>query len=249
MAMPTAITSVLTVYEFTVAARQNYLMNTEGLDRWDAFTMIDLKDFGYVAKAATCHTQPFTVGVVKIKALKTLKLWIEDTGRMDEVTRQGSFIRAVLNEYPHLYAVISAAEKDYVEFVVGLKLDPDDWDTFVDGIEECLSTIIGNGGVPLSYMISDNTLRPVLVQATATQSSKLYWNARFAGAYFFQDQVHVWGNLTQRIIGTPTWNIIKTFQSTMNAWQAWLDLQVFYGGPTESRKRMVVACAALKVLK
>ena len=35
----------------------------------------------------------------------------------------------------------------------------------------------------------------------------------------------------------------------MNAQQAWLDLQIFYAGPGEHHKKVIVACAALKVLE
>ena len=35
----------------------------------------------------------------------------------------------------------------------------------------------------------------------------------------------------------------------MNAQQAWLDLQIFYAGSGEHHKKVIVACAALKVLE
>ena len=168
---------------------------------------------------------------------------------MDELTRPIDFNQAVLNEYKQQYAVTAAAEKDNVEFVVGPKLNTADWDTFANGTEECLNKIIGNIGVPLSYVIRNDTLHPALDPATATQSAKLYWNVIFAGASFRQDQVWVWGYLAQHVIGTSGWNTIKIYQSTSNACQAWLDLQMFYAGPAESWKKMIVARAALKVLK
>ena len=72
-------------------------------------------------------------------------------------------------------------------------------------------------------MIRDDTLGPVLDPVTATQFSKIYWNAQFTGAYFTQEQVRVWGYLTQRVIGTTGWNIIKGYQAAMNVQQAWLE--------------------------
>ena len=58
-----------------------------------------------------------------------------------------------------------------------------------------------------------------------------------------------WGYLAQRVIVTPGWNVIKTYQPTTNAPQAWLDLQTFYAGPVESWKKLIVARAALKILR
>ena len=80
--------------------------------------------------------------------------------------RHGDFTAAVLHKYIQLYAVISDTLTNNVEFVVGPNLNPDDWDTFSNGTEECLALLLGNGGVPLSYMIWDDTLRPDIDLAT-----------------------------------------------------------------------------------
>ena len=126
MAARTAMNSVLTTCCFNVTAQRICLIGIEGLNYWIAFTMIDFSDFGDIAKQAAQHTTPFTIGIAKIKALKALKLWIEDKGRMNEVMRHGDFTIAVLHEYVQLYAVISDTSTDNVEFVVGPKLDPTD---------------------------------------------------------------------------------------------------------------------------
>ena len=66
--MQTTITSVLTTCGFTVTAQQNYHMNTEGLDPWDAFTMIDFKDFVMLQK------QPLVTLNLLLSALSKSKL-------------------------------------------------------------------------------------------------------------------------------------------------------------------------------
>ena len=49
--------------------------------------MVDCKDFGDIAKAASRHAVvPFSINGVKNKALKTINVWIEDKGRTDEPT-------------------------------------------------------------------------------------------------------------------------------------------------------------------
>ena len=98
---------------------------------------------------------------------------------MDEVICHIDFTTAVLHEYVQLYAVTSTTANDNVEFVVRQKHDPTDWDTFANGTEGCLGMLLGNGGVPLSYMIRDDPLRPDIDPATTSHLVKLYWNAKF----------------------------------------------------------------------
>ena len=184
MAVRTAMNSVLTKCGFSVTDQRTYLIDVKGLNCWTTFATIDFSDFGDIAKQTAQHTVPFTIGVVKIIALKALKFWIEDKGRMDEVRRHGSFTTAVLNEYIQLYTVISDTSTNSVEFVVRTKLDPMDWDTFANGTEEWLGILLGNGGVPLSYMIRDNTLRPDIDPSTTSRPVKLHWNAKFTGPSF-----------------------------------------------------------------
>ena len=72
---------------------------------------------------------------------------------MNEPLASAGFTPAGLTKYIQLYASAVAANNDNVEFVVGPQLDPNNWDTFVTGIEKCLNTIHDNVGVPLSYML------------------------------------------------------------------------------------------------
>ena len=126
---------------------------------------------------------------------------------MGEVPSHTDFTPAVLLEYIQLYAVTSGATEN-TEFLVGPNLDPTDWNSFSNGTEESLGTLIGKDGVPLSYIIRDNHLRPAIGPTTSC-ASKLFWCAKFAGPSFRQDQARVWGYLAQRLISTQGWNIVK----------------------------------------
>ena len=52
MAMLVVICNVLTTCGFTVPHERDYITTNEGLDCWDAFTIIDLDDFEDIAKSA-----------------------------------------------------------------------------------------------------------------------------------------------------------------------------------------------------
>ena len=93
---------------------------------------------------------------------------------MDKVARRGDFIPAVLQKYMQLYAVISDASSNNVEFVVRPKLNPEDWDAFAKGTKECFAMLFGNNGIPLSYMIQDDTPRSNINPATTSRDVKLF---------------------------------------------------------------------------
>ena len=79
------INTTLQVCGFTVAAQRTFILTTEGLDSWVAFTSIDYDDFASISKNASRHTAPFSLGVLKQKRLSALKFWIEDAIRMNEL--------------------------------------------------------------------------------------------------------------------------------------------------------------------
>ena len=84
MARLIAIRLVLDACGFTEEPQKDYLIKDEGLDCWDAFTMVDFEDFSTIAnETAKQYPDPFTIGAVKVKALKALKFWIEDKQRMN----------------------------------------------------------------------------------------------------------------------------------------------------------------------
>ena len=84
MANQQAINIVLTVCGFRTAPQRTLILDTEDLDSWTAFTLIDYNDFSSIAKNASRHTAPFAIRVLKQKRLAALKFWIEDMIRMNE---------------------------------------------------------------------------------------------------------------------------------------------------------------------
>ena len=244
--MQTAMIDVLTKCGFSTVAHRNYMLNIQGLDSWDAYTMIDFADIVEISKQASRHNPRIPIGIIKLKNLKALKFWIEDKNRMAEIPVHTDFTPAVLLEYIQLYAVTSGAT-DHTEFSIGPKLDPTDWHSFSNGTEESLGTLKSKDGVPLSYIIRDDSLRPA-IGPNSTRAEKIFWNARFVGPSYRKDQDRVWGYLAQRLVSTQGWNVVKTYQKSKNARQAWLDLVLFYAGPAERRKDMIVAHASLKNL-
>ena len=162
-------------------------MADEGLNSWTAFTSIDYDDFAQVSKNASRHTTPFSIGVLKQKRLTALKFWIEDVIRMNELPHTAAgFTPQVMAEYIELYDAFVRAKDASVEFVNGPQFNPDEWVVFETGTEECLSVIQSHNGVPLSYLLRDDTRRPVLTVAT-DRDTKIFWHAPLTGTAFIHD--------------------------------------------------------------
>ena len=145
--MHTAMVDVLTTCGFVTASHRNYLLNAQGLDSWNAYTMIQCEDFVKISKQASRNNPRITIGIIKLKNLKALKFWIEDKNRMAEIPVHTDFTPAVLLEYIQLYAVTSGAT-EHTEFSVGPNLNPTDWHSFSNGTEESLGTLQSKDGVP-----------------------------------------------------------------------------------------------------
>ena len=99
----------------------------------------------------------------------------------------------------------------------------------------------------MTYIIRDDNLRPGIGPNT-TRAEKIFWGAQFTGPSYRKDQDRVWEYLVQRLVSTQGWNVVKTYQKPKNARQTWLDLELFYAGPAERHKEMIVAHASLKNL-
>ena len=194
MAQRTAIRNVLTTCGFTVAAERNFIMGNAGIYRWTAFTLIGYDDLASIAKNASCHNVPFSIGVLKLKCLTALKFWTEDKIRMNENHAPAQFTRAVITTYIKLYAAFVTANDDNVEFVNGPQLNKEDWVGFESGTNECLASLQGSGGVPLSYMLRNDLLRPHIT-VTSLRETKIFWNAPFLGPDFDADNHRVWAYL------------------------------------------------------
>ena len=155
------------------------------------------------------------------KRLAPLKFWIEDVIRMNEISHTATaFTPQILLEYTELYAAYVKAKVKSVEFVNGPQFDPDTWVDFETGTVECLSSIQGHNGVPLSYLLRDDNRRPVLTVASG-RDIKIFWHAPLTGTDFTHDNKRVWTYMAQRCIKTPGWSHIKMFQATKNGRGAW----------------------------
>ena len=184
----------------------------------------------------------------KQKRLTALKFWIEDVIRMNEIPHTAaSFTPQILFEYIKLYAAYVKAKVESVEFVYGPQFDPDIWIDFITGTVECLASIQGHNGVPLSYLLRDDNHRPVLTVAS-DRNTKIFWHAPLTGTDFTHDNRRVWTYTVQRCIKSPGWSHIKMFQATKNGRGAWLALSRFYGGTAEHARKILVARAALETL-
>ena len=123
----TEINATLQVCGFTVAAQNNFLMTTKGLDSWVAFTSIDYEDFAGISKNASHHTPSFSLGVLKQKRLSAIKFWIEDAIWMNELPHTAiAFTPQVMVDYIELYDAFVIANVSSIEFVNGPQFDPND---------------------------------------------------------------------------------------------------------------------------
>ena len=145
-----------------MAAQRNFLLTTEGLDSWAAFEAINYEDFTSILRNASRHISSFSLGVLKQKRLSALKFWIEDAVWMNELPTAITFTPLILSEFIKLYDAFVKAKVASVEFVNGPQCNPDNWVVFETGIKEGLSVIQSHNGVPLSYLLRDDTCRPIL---------------------------------------------------------------------------------------
>ena len=161
------VNTTLTVCGFSTALQQNFITQAEGLDSRQAFTSIEYADFTSILKNASCLAPPFSLGVLKQKRLAGSKFWIEDVIRMNEIPHTATaFTPQILLEYIALYAAYVKTKVEPVGFVNVLQLDPDTWVDFETETFECLSSIQGHNGVPLSYLLRDDNCRSVLTVAS-----------------------------------------------------------------------------------
>ena len=105
----------------------------------------------------------------------------------------------------------------------------------------------GSNGVPLSYLLRDNRLRPALTVASLRET-KIFWNAPLTRTDFKLDNKRLWTYRAPRCINTAAWSHIKRFQTASNGRGAWLAMSLFYGGKTENTRKMVIAYHALDTL-
>ena len=173
MANRAAINTVLIIYGFCTTPQRNFILDSEGLDSWTSFTLVDYDDLPSIAKDASHHTGPFPIGVIKLKCLAAWKFWIKDLIQMSETHAATAFTRPTMMVYIQLYVAYTKAKDCNIEFVNGPQFDKEDWIGFETGTFECLASIQGNNGVPLSYLLRDNQLRPALTVSSLRKTKIL----------------------------------------------------------------------------
>ena len=103
-----------------------------------------------------------------------------------------------------------------------------DWNGFKSGTKDYLGSILGRGGVPLSYVIRDNADHPVIASGSS-RHNKIYWNGPLFGATFNADNLHVWTYLLHRCSKTPGWIRIQQYRVTNSGREAWFALSRNHG--------------------
>ena len=117
-------------------------------------------------------------------------------------------------QYFPLYLAFITAQSTNNVIPNGQKFSLDDWIGFKTGTKEILQSILGRKGVPLSYVIRDNTNHPVITLGF-THRNKIYRNAPLVGAAFNDDDLCVLTYLLHRCSDTPGWIWIQQYRATI----------------------------------
>ena len=141
------------------------------------------------ALATLRATVPFDISATQLLRLLVLKFWIEDGIRMNE-HRLASQFRQNIDQYFQLYQTFVTARSNSDCVPHGRQFSLDNWNGFETEIKNCLGSILGRGGVPLSYIIRDNMDHPVIAPGSS-RHNKIYWNSPLFGATFNADNLCV----------------------------------------------------------
>ena len=136
--------------------QQNFIVYTENFDCWRSITLVDSDDLATISVAA-----PFHNSATKLFCLAILKFWIEDKIRMNEPHLARPF-RKNIPWYFQLYLIFIAAKPNYDHVAHVPKFSLDDLNGFKIRTKDYLGLIQGSGGVPLSYIIRDDVVCPVI---------------------------------------------------------------------------------------
>ena len=194
---------------FTERRHCDFIVDTEYFNCWEFFTLVDSNAFATLGQITD-----FDVSATQLFRLSVLKFWIEDKYRMRKPHSSIHFRRDI-DQYFRLYQAFLTAQSTNNFIPNGPKFSSDDWIGFKTGTKEILQSILGRKGVPLSYVIRDNTNRPVITPGS-TRRDKIYWNAPLVGAAFNADNLCVWTYLLHQCSGTPGWIRIQQYRATNN---------------------------------
>ena len=194
---------------FTERRHRDFIVDTENFNRWESFTLVD-----FDALVTLKQTADFDISATQLFCLSVLKFWIEDKNRMREPHSSIHFRRDI-DQYFQLYQAFLTAQSSNNFIPNKQKFSSDDWIGFKTGTKEIFHSILGQKGVPLSYVIQDNTNRPVITLGS-TRRNKIYWNAPLVGAAFNADNLLVWTYLLHQYSDTPGWIRIQQYRATNN---------------------------------
>ena len=210
------IRSALHACGFTKKEERDYIVDTEFGD-WISFASVNSDVFAALGNrlaTAGCKVTP-----TRMYNLSVLKFWVEDKYRMKE-HKDATVFRREKDDYLLLYQTFLTAQHMSRTLPNGPMFSVHNFDAFYSGTKQVFQSILGVGGVPLSYVIQDMKNRPKhSVIENLPRDKKIYWRASFHGADFRADNHRVWMYLLQRCRDTP--GLIRIQRYVDNGRAAW----------------------------
>jgi hypothetical protein len=237
----------------TVAGQKNYLIDDEGLSSFNDFLHLRAgpKDWASIAeRCAKKSDSPFALGAIKIRKLEALRLWISDqiqSGKTPVNIPTSEFDNDVITSY---LSIIDSNQKESKDVELPAIFDPTEWEDFETATIEYLRTRVGKAQVPLSYVLRDDSEKPIATAlALLSSHHQRFWNTPLTGDIFDEDERRVWGYLSGRTNTTDGWDIIKKYSIGEQARTAYKELKSFYDGTSEVNKRVSRARAELENIR
>ena len=194
------IRSALCACGFTKSEEQDFIVDTE-FGNWNSFALVNsdvFAAFGNCLATAGCR-----VTATRMLNLSVLKFWVEDKYRMKE-HKDSTIFRRGRNEYLPLYQTFLTAQHMSRTLPNRPKFSVYNFSEFYSGEKQVLPSILGVGGLPLSYVIQSMKSRPRNpVLNNLSCDKKICWRAPLNGANFWADNHQVWMYLLQRCRDTP----------------------------------------------
>ena len=106
-------------------------------------------------------------------------------------------LRQDFTPYINLYQAFIAAGINNDHVIHGPQFNMNDWSGFKTGTIDYLGSIQGSEGVPLSYILRDDILRPEIT-TDSLRDTKILWNAPLVATNFNTDNHRIWTYLAQQ---------------------------------------------------
>ena len=150
------IRSVLRACGFTESEEQDFILDTEFGD-WNSSASVNSDVFA--ALGDRLATAGCRVTATQMLNLSVLKFWVEDKYMMKEHISSTIF-RRERNEYFPLYQAFLTSQQMSRTLPNGPMFSVYNFNEFYSGTKQVLRSILGVGGVPLSYVIRNMKSRP-----------------------------------------------------------------------------------------